>query len=602
MNTVAPPPKQPSRAKTIALAGLIILFAMLLNAPSLRWGFAYDDYAHQFALRTQHHRYRLYYWSLYDFGRRPEPHDPAFKRGGFAWWTGPEFKIRFFRPISSLTMYLDHLVYGEWAPGFHLTSLGFFAILLVLALKLYRDLGLTPRGALWGLALLALEDCHVVPVGWVANRNTPVATVFNIATVLLFHHHRRTGRWPYLLGACVTFLLGLGSKESAIATIFILGLYVLLLERPSKGESLVAGIGRAMKTGSLWLMVAIGAAYMAFYIAADYGTSSVLYSTPWGDTEQYIKRISALMPLAFFSLLLGVSADIALLWPKTTWPLVGIAVPCLLVLGVILWRVLRNEPLAAFALGWAVFSILPMGGGFPSDRLFMTASVGTALLIAVLFDKLGSYRRMWRERRFAHMGLVTLFVLVGVVISIPMSLFRSLVFGTMIRKDRAAILSAEVDMDKPRPQTVFVLNSPSTSFAGLLGSTWSVEKDDYQLGMFLLQMGRRKIVWHRIDERTMTLEYGPPPLLYHDYEVLFIASREMPKPGDVYKTAEFTATILDVNDRGVEKVKFEFEKPLEHESYQWLATRGAELKQIEPPKPGETITLPEVKGLMPFAP
>ena len=69
-------------------------------------------------------------WRLYDFSFWTAT-SAAQQAGGLApWWVSPDFKTSFFRPVTSLSLLLDYRLYGGWAPGYHVTSLALFGVLL----------------------------------------------------------------------------------------------------------------------------------------------------------------------------------------------------------------------------------------------------------------------------------------------------------------------------------------------------------------------------------------------------------------------------------------------------------------------------------------
>ncbi len=605
-----PTPRAGSNRRSILLAAVLVLAGVANQARSLRWGFFYDDFAHQIILRHGQSATGVPRWNVYDFGAGPTPQDTMRRWGVFPWWTSSDFKARFFRPVTSLTILMDFGLWDDWAPGYHLTSLVLFGIFLALSFRLFRDLGAPPAAALWALALLALEDSHVIPVGWIANRNTLLAALFTVATLLTVHHHQRTGRVGYLLAAMLCFLLAFGSKESGLIAMPIAVLYLLLIDRRSAGESLRDGCRRVMRSPLVWVFVVLTAGYVVFYVAGGYGAQSVQYLMPWSAPLGYLVRYLALIPLGLMALLLGLTTDIVFAGPELVWPVAGASVLVLAGLGYVLWRTLGPtrsangwSRLAGFALAWTLVSLFPVAGVTPpSDRLLMNASVGTALLIGLLLHRLGPVRALMAERRYGRLALAGLFVTVGVVLAVPATWLHDTVFTKMASLDRDAIANADIDRTAPAPRSVFILNSPSSLLALSVLPTWQVIHDDYAIRIFALQMGRRAVVWHRDGERTMTLTFPSSVLLDLPFEALFVASAPPPPAGTTYATTDFAATVQAVEPTGIRTVRFTFNKPLDDPSYQFLAFARGRLTRIAPPPPGQQIELPEVEPLMRFAP
>src|SRR5262245_1582951 len=98
-----------------ALLGVVLL-GLLLHAPSLWWGFCADDYGHQVVRRGAAGQSTMRPWNLYDFGAAPAPGEVNYENGAFPWWTDSDWMVRFLRPLTSLSLWLDHAVFGDWAP------------------------------------------------------------------------------------------------------------------------------------------------------------------------------------------------------------------------------------------------------------------------------------------------------------------------------------------------------------------------------------------------------------------------------------------------------------------------------------------------------
>src|SRR5262245_19974371 len=102
---------------------LVILFGLLSQAPSLFTGFYADDHAHPIALAHRGALVPMRPWSRYDFGTRADWERFEAAEGAFPWWTSPDWKVRFLRPLTSVTLWFDQIVWGEHALGHHVTSL-----------------------------------------------------------------------------------------------------------------------------------------------------------------------------------------------------------------------------------------------------------------------------------------------------------------------------------------------------------------------------------------------------------------------------------------------------------------------------------------------
>lgn len=142
------------------------------------------------------------------------------------WWTA--FAVRyaetgFYRPLVTLLHSADHALYGNWAPGFHLTNLLLHAAVTAMAVLVFRDLlSRRPDARLsageqlaFGL-VVGLHPLTWLPAGAISYRPELLVTLFVLCTV--YAHQRavlKRDRRFVVLAAAFLFL-ALCSKESAL--------------------------------------------------------------------------------------------------------------------------------------------------------------------------------------------------------------------------------------------------------------------------------------------------------------------------------------------------------------------------------------------------
>jgi len=327
-----------------------------------------------------------------------------------------------------------------------------------------------------------------------------------------------------------------------------------------------------------------------------------MYPTPWDAPAEYFKRLGMLVVFAPASLFFGFVYDMIAATPRLAMPLACVYAPLVAAAAIVLFRTIRLATLSAFALGWMALSLLPEAGADPSDRLFVTAEVGSALLIGLFLARLGRWRDRWRERQYARIALAALLVAVAIPGSLVMTAVREKAFTGMAHRDREFILSAGIDRAGPGPRTVLLLNSPSAMLGISFLPTWQVAYGDMNTKVFALQMGRRPVTWTRNADNVMTLTSQGAAFTDNQVERLFRTYRE-PRPlGTTYKTAAFTATILSDAPKGFRSVRFEFPRSLDDPIYCFLAWKDGRLRRTTPPGVGESVSLPDVPPTTPFAP
>jgi len=120
----------------------------------------------------------------------------------------------YYRPVSVFTFWLDYRLFGEWAAGYHATSILLHLLATGLVVHLIRRLT-DDRVALFGGLLFAVHPIHIEAVTAIANRTELLATIFVLAVLLV---HTRPGKdgWRRLAAENGLALLGLLAKESAL--------------------------------------------------------------------------------------------------------------------------------------------------------------------------------------------------------------------------------------------------------------------------------------------------------------------------------------------------------------------------------------------------
>ncbi len=110
-----------------------------------------DDYVHLSILEGKVEGFGSAPFDLYAFVTGPEAARRNVERGPLPWFTSPNTRIRFFRPLSSALLTAEHAVFGRWAPGYRLTAAAWYLALVALHAALLDAGGRFGLGGLRGL-------------------------------------------------------------------------------------------------------------------------------------------------------------------------------------------------------------------------------------------------------------------------------------------------------------------------------------------------------------------------------------------------------------------------------------------------------------------
>ncbi len=306
------------------------------------------------------------------------------------------------RPISQLSFALGHLVHGPSPAGHHAVNVAIhfaaawlFCLLLIELTPLLRLLPADrPELAAvlgWvGAALWALSPLQTQAVSYAVQRMTSLSALLVFAALLFYVRWRKGGGFRPLAAAGASFLLALGSKETAVCAPFLALLIELTVFRRHPGRRAAAALAAAFS-----LCVLAG----AVYIAAKTGEGVHLVRGledgryPFKDFGPYTRVLSQGRVFLFYGSLLffplpsrlclehDLAASTSLFAPAATLPAL------LLSLGLLAYglRVLRKRPALSLALLWFFASLALESGPLNIElvfehRLYLPGSLPLGLL------------------------------------------------------------------------------------------------------------------------------------------------------------------------------------------------------------------------------
>jgi tetratricopeptide (TPR) repeat protein len=122
----------------------------------------------------------------------------------------------FYRPLVSLSYWLDFRVWGLNPAAFHLTNILIHTINVILFLYILIALSLSPRSAFLGAFLFSVYPLHFENVSWISGRTDLLAFLFAGLSILFFIRHLMKPSRLNLLVSGAAYFLGLLCKENVV--------------------------------------------------------------------------------------------------------------------------------------------------------------------------------------------------------------------------------------------------------------------------------------------------------------------------------------------------------------------------------------------------
>lgn len=287
----------------------LIIIAVLLHLPSL-WSthFFADDLLQYFSftpnarlieqglIAGQDHGSLAYVINnQFHFFNPDHPSYSALKdSGALPWWLPPDAKIHFWRPLSSLSHWLDYKLWPESVPLMHAHNALLLLIYWIICWRLF-NCALAPNVAGLALLLIVLDVSVLFPLDWVAARNSLLLLALAPLFVLALF---RSSQWSFI-PAWLLYGVGLLIAEAGVALMGFLLAWLALLDKRSW----------LTRIHTLLWFIALSLLWRTYYQYAGFGAYGVShYIDPIYSPAQFIDHAFLHFPALLMHLITGAEA------------------------------------------------------------------------------------------------------------------------------------------------------------------------------------------------------------------------------------------------------------------------------------------------------
>jgi hypothetical protein len=582
------------------VVGYIILFTALFYVPSIRCGFFADDWLHRLALDQLPD---IFNEQLNLFGLiRSTDEVLAFKRFGLApWWTDLDVRINFWRPIPSITHWLEYQAFGHSTIAAHLISIAFYALSVFLVYRLLTRYLPNALPLAIGVAVFALDDAHALNIVWIANRNETIGGIFVLSSLLAFLRYREEGATKFAFLSLLAYVGALLSKESGLVLpLFILAQIVVFPEK--QGQSLFERVRPFLRLLVAFGAISIGFLYL-YFVVLGHGANTVYYLNPGKNPVLWAANFFRSGFYHAVILATGVPLHVLSSTPVRDYPLAAVFLGGLtLGFWTLVWRWLRNDrPLRFFILTMLVGQAI-VTTSFPDPRNLFLPSIGFAYMVARIFEEATKRFEATKDRRYRAVS----WALVGLHLVLAPVLCQVCIYVVGSFEARFRVISNSlretVDYDRLPPEKVEVFfldwhQREMTALYGLyLRRVLPTGISDYKpithnpnlsyLDKLDQGLGGERIHYHSLsyategvdvrveNEHEITIRPKRGSYFPTIFELLYTTGKPW-HVGQTFEPGPFRATIEKMNEEGeVLEVRFTFPEPLSSPRYYFMRWNG----------------------------
>lgn len=506
-----------------------------------------------------------------------------------AWYADPDFKMMFWRPVSSLLSILDYRLFGFDSTGYHIHLFLWYMILLI-AIGLFLRRFFPDSISALSLFLFTVSISHLMPVLWIAARHYIVSAAIGFFS-LLSHIKWREEKWfPGFIISIIGFALTLLSSEYGLGIFAFLFCYEIFANKENLKRKIIHIIP-AFSVCTVWLI---------FYYLNGYGANeSQSYLHPLDNLQVFITRIPQYVFSMIGVLFFSIPAKIVKAIPSG---FIIFSVIGLIATGILfkIYQFSTDTKKSMLWVGFAsIISYIPSILGNFAARSMLFPSIGMSIFIAILiqYGLTATIKNQKRKTSIIFVKILCFLIVIMHGILGPFQWYTATNFMNTLQ-GKIDYLANNIDFatDDIENKNVFFMNSPMPFFF----SSYAIGSMIYNLDKIpksikLLSFSKFSHQLTRITENTFETTYDEgqlfergsgPTSMFRGVEPLNV--------GDIFKVPNIAITVLSTNEFGPTKIRFEFDKALNSPEYIFMVWKDGKFIPLLFPDVGESINIPQI--------
>lgn len=479
------------------------------------------------------------------------------------WWSEPELRIAFLRPLSALTHALDFACWPGSPRLMYAHSLVWLGLVIAAAARLHRRLERHSRRAFAATLFFAISPSFGPAVGWLSSRNTLIASFFGICAITAWSAGFRR-RALFLLAAA------LASGEVAVCALAYIACHSWILD-PRSTRARIQSLVPVASITLLWRGLHFGSGFGA--------NGSGAYLDPLQDVTALLAAAPARLLSGLGAAIGPVSADLIFVGERDqVRASLALAAVLALCFGFAVRRAVHREPVARFWASSALFSLVPWCAAPPNDRGLLLVLLGIAPLVSRLVPGL--------SHQLPPRVLAALFVgwhALGAPVVLALRAGQSQKLGRRTAES-TRVFDTIPELER---RTVVVLNPPRDLFASYIQLERAARGESVAQHLYWLSSSSSAFSVTRVADDTLEVRR---PSGYWSTALERLYRRDGTTLPAVLDFAAFRARILErTGSDGPSRVQFRFRVPLEHESLVFVAWDGDRYTVVAPPALGRSL-------------